>query len=144
MHAAVARAGQVELETVDDPRAGCRPRVLVEPIACGLCGSDLRLLETQAAMPDLMPAMTLGHEFVGRVLDYGPDTERRLPVGSRRHLRARTWTPPWDPSWSGCHCWRPALWLSGWCCRAAPPAGATDGPAALPPWPNRWRWGSTR
>lgn len=81
MHAAVARAGRVELETVDDP-VPAAGQVLVEPIACGLCGSDLHLLETQAAMPDLMPAMTLGHEFVGRVLDYGPDTERRLPVGS--------------------------------------------------------------
>jgi len=81
MRAAVARAGRVELEIVDDPDPGAG-QVLVEPIACGICGSDLHMLETQGAMPELVPPMTLGHEFVGRVLEYGPRTERRLPVGS--------------------------------------------------------------
>ncbi|MEX3650173.1 zinc-binding dehydrogenase [Mycolicibacterium porcinum] len=56
-------------------------QVLVAPLACGICGSDLHLVESQAAMPDLLPAIVLGHEFVGELLDYGPDTERRIPLG---------------------------------------------------------------
>lgn len=33
-------------------------------------------------MPDLVPAMVLGHEYVGELLDYGPDTDRTLAPGS--------------------------------------------------------------
>jgi 2-desacetyl-2-hydroxyethyl bacteriochlorophyllide A dehydrogenase len=33
-------------------------------------------------MPDLVPPMVLGHEYVGELLDYGPDTDRTLAPGS--------------------------------------------------------------
>ncbi len=81
MRAVVARAGKVGVETVDEPRPG-PGQVLVAPLACGICGTDLHLVETQAAMPDGLPPLVLGHEFVGKIVDYGPETERRFRLGS--------------------------------------------------------------
>ncbi|WP_322790682.1 zinc-binding dehydrogenase [Mycolicibacterium boenickei] len=66
---------------VAEPVPG-RGQVLVAPLACGICGSDLHLVESQAAMPDLLPAIVLGHEFVGELLDYGPGAERTIPLGT--------------------------------------------------------------
>jgi 2-desacetyl-2-hydroxyethyl bacteriochlorophyllide A dehydrogenase len=77
----VARAGMVSVEEIDDPRPG-PGQVLVAPIACGICGSDVHFVESQAAMPDLVPPIVLGHEFVCEVLDFGPETDRTLPIGS--------------------------------------------------------------
>ncbi|NED68503.1 alcohol dehydrogenase catalytic domain-containing protein, partial [Streptomyces sp. SID10244] len=71
MRAVVARDGVVGVEVVDDPLPG-PGQVLVEPLACGICGSDMHLVSTQAEMPDLVPPIILGHEFVGRILDNGP------------------------------------------------------------------------
>jgi 2-desacetyl-2-hydroxyethyl bacteriochlorophyllide A dehydrogenase len=79
--AVVARGGSVGVEDVPAPEPGAG-HVLVAPLACGICGSDIHLVEAQAVMPDLVPPISLGHEFVGQVLDYGPDTERRIPVGA--------------------------------------------------------------
>lgn len=81
MRAVVARRGTVGVEHVDDPVPG-PGQVLVAPLACGICGSDLHLVESQAAMPDLVPAMVLGHEFVGELLDYGPGTDRAVRRGA--------------------------------------------------------------
>jgi 2-desacetyl-2-hydroxyethyl bacteriochlorophyllide A dehydrogenase len=81
MRAVVARAGTVGAEEYDDPTPE-GGQVLVAPIACGICGTDLHLVHSQAAMPDLFPPIVLGHEFVGEVLDYGPGTERQLAPGS--------------------------------------------------------------
>lgn len=81
MRAVVARGGVVSVEDVDEPSPG-DGQVLVESLACGICGSDIHFLESQTAMPDVIPPIVLGHEFVGRIADYGPGTDRRLPVGS--------------------------------------------------------------
>lgn len=81
MRAAVARGGAVAVEDVDEPRPGTG-QVLVAPRACGICGSDLHLVDAQAAMPELVPPVVLGHEYVAEVLDYGPGTGRGLPPGS--------------------------------------------------------------
>jgi len=81
MRGAVARAGVVCVEEVDDP-VPASGQVLVAPVACGICGSDLHLVEAQAAAPDLIPPIVLGHEFVAEVLDYGHGTERRFAPGT--------------------------------------------------------------
>jgi len=81
MRGVVTRAGLVGVEELDEPVPG-PGQVLVAPIACGICGSDVHLVESQAAMPELVPPIVLGHEFVGELLDFGPNTERRLPLGS--------------------------------------------------------------
>lgn len=80
MKAVVTQRGSVSVGEVAEPVPG-PGQVLVAPLACGICGSDLHLVESQAAMPDLLPAIVLGHEFVGELLDYGPDTERTIPLG---------------------------------------------------------------
>jgi len=69
------------VEEVDDP-VPASGQVLVAPVACGICGSDLHLVEAQAAAPDLIPPIVLGHEFVAEVLDYGHGTERRFAPGT--------------------------------------------------------------
>ena len=81
MRAAVAKAGAIEVEDVPDPVPG-PGQVLVAPAACGICGSDLHLLEMQATTPELVAPLVLGHEFVGEIVDFGPDTTRRLRTGS--------------------------------------------------------------
>ena len=76
MRAAVISApGQVSVETVDDPEPGRRD-VVVEVAACGICGTDLHILDGEFA-PSL-PVIP-GHEFSGRVVAIGADvTELRI------------------------------------------------------------------
>ena len=81
MKAVVARAGLLGVEDRDEPIPG-PGQVLVKPLACGVCGSDVHLLHTQASMPDVVPPMVMGHEFVGEILDYGPGTDRILKPGT--------------------------------------------------------------
>lgn len=81
MRAVIARRGSVSVETVDEPTPG-PGQVLVASRACGICGSDLHTVAAQADAPDVVPPLSLGHEFVAEVLDYGPNTERTHPVGT--------------------------------------------------------------
>lgn len=81
MKAVVARGGVIEVERLEDPSPG-PGQVLIKPLACGICGSDIHLLETQASMPDFIPPLVMGHEFVGEVVDYGTDTEQRFQPGT--------------------------------------------------------------
>ena len=81
------------VDTIPDPepRAG---EVLLRTVACGICGSDLHALQHGAALVaaqrdmgvakvmDLGRDVVMGHEFAGEILDYGPDTERTLPIGT--------------------------------------------------------------
>ena len=70
MRAAIIKsAGNVSVETVDDPTPGSG-EVIVEVAACGLCGTDLHILEGEFA-PSL-PVIP-GHEFAGRIVALGPD-----------------------------------------------------------------------
>ncbi|MFZ3468015.1 zinc-dependent alcohol dehydrogenase family protein [Streptomyces sp. 4.24] len=68
MKAAVIHApGTVSVETVDDPAPGPRD-VVVKVAACGLCGTDLHILQGEFA-----PRLPLvpGHEFAGEVVATG-------------------------------------------------------------------------
>lgn len=94
MRAAVMRQQQIVPDTVPDPVPG-PGEVLVKTLACGICGSDLHALrhadEMMAAardsgapaVPNLLADVVLGHEFCAEILDHGPNTLRRLPVGAR-------------------------------------------------------------
>jgi 2-desacetyl-2-hydroxyethyl bacteriochlorophyllide A dehydrogenase len=65
MRAAVIKSpGEVTVETVDDPTPASG-EVVVEVAACGLCGTDLHILEGEFA-PSL-PVIP-GHEFAGQVV----------------------------------------------------------------------------
>lgn len=79
MRAAVITApGQVEVTTVPDPAPG--PREAVVAVAgCGICGTDLHILEGEFA-PTL--PIVPGHEFAGSVVAVGRDVVE-LAVGDR-------------------------------------------------------------
>jgi 2-desacetyl-2-hydroxyethyl bacteriochlorophyllide A dehydrogenase len=57
--------------------------VLVAALACGICGSDLHMLDILGTLGPDGPALVFGHEFCAEVLDYGPGTEARFPTGTR-------------------------------------------------------------
>ncbi|MGB5797521.1 MAG: zinc-binding dehydrogenase [Mycolicibacter algericus] len=97
MRAAVLRDGRmVYRDDVPEPTPG-QGQVLVEVLACGICGSDLHfaahgeqvLAATQAmagtpaaeTTVDLGADIFMGHEFSARVLQAGPDTDT-FPAGT--------------------------------------------------------------
>lgn len=94
MRAAVFRQGQILVDEIAEPRPA-EGQVLVKPLACGICGTDLharlhaaKMVEMSAYVPwrkamDLSRDVVFGHEYCAEILDYGPGCERRLPKGSR-------------------------------------------------------------
>ncbi|WP_410812114.1 zinc-dependent alcohol dehydrogenase family protein [Micromonospora sp. 067-2] len=79
MRAAVITApGKVEVTTVEDPTPGRRD-VVVRVAACGLCGTDLHILQGEFA--PTLPVVP-GHEFAGEVAAIGADVTE-LAVGDR-------------------------------------------------------------
>ena len=81
MRAVIADAGSLRVGEVDEPTPGSG-HVLARPVASGICGSDLHTLHVQADAPELLPPLVFGHEFCAEILDHGPVTSGRLPVGS--------------------------------------------------------------
>ena len=83
MRAAVLRGTQLVVDDVPDPKPG-PGQVLVETLACGICGSDLhvfrdleQLMESARAigtpfMFDVERDVVMGHEFSARVVELGP------------------------------------------------------------------------
>jgi 2-desacetyl-2-hydroxyethyl bacteriochlorophyllide A dehydrogenase len=73
----IEQPGTVSVQQVDDPTAGPR-EVVVKVEACGICGTDLHLLEGESPLAryPLIP----GHEFCGEVVEVGPGVEY-LEVG---------------------------------------------------------------
>jgi threonine dehydrogenase-like Zn-dependent dehydrogenase len=81
MQAAVfAGAGRLVIEDRPDPPAG-PGEVLIEVEACGICGSDLAVLDVPPRHP-ATPGVILGHEFVGRVASLGAGATG-VEVGTR-------------------------------------------------------------
>jgi len=94
MRAAVTRPGRIEVTEVDDP-VPASGHVLVRPLLCGICGSDLHAaqdlprfadLSTQVGLPgglDPDRGVVFGHEFCAEIVEHGPDTTGALAVGTR-------------------------------------------------------------
>ncbi|SEG82127.1 2-desacetyl-2-hydroxyethyl bacteriochlorophyllide A dehydrogenase [Actinacidiphila yanglinensis] len=76
--AVISSPGTVGVETVDDPAPGPSD-VVVQVDACGLCGTDLHILQGEFA-PTL--PIVPGHEFAGQVVALGSDV-RGLATGDR-------------------------------------------------------------
>ncbi|MBS0519053.1 MAG: zinc-binding dehydrogenase [Proteobacteria bacterium] len=94
MRAAIFRGGEIVVDTLPGP-VPAQGQVLVKTLACGICGSDLhaakhahRMVEVTKRIPgrvpmDLSRDIVFGHEFCCEVIDYGPQTEKKLKPGTR-------------------------------------------------------------
>lgn len=97
MRAAVMRCDRIVVEDVATPKPGAGD-VLVKVRACGICGSDLHYSHHMRHIIDngrklgvptaeferaIDQGVVLGHEFVGEIVDFGPDTQRSLKPGTR-------------------------------------------------------------
>ncbi|MCU1635287.1 MAG: putative zinc-binding dehydrogenase [Cryobacterium sp.] len=65
--AVITGPGQIEVTTIPDPTPGPRD-VVIDVASCGLCGTDLHILEGEFA--DTFPLVP-GHEFAGEVVALG-------------------------------------------------------------------------
>ena len=73
----VERPGKVSVQQVDDPAPGPQ-EVLVQVEACGICGTDLHILDGE--LPVVRYPVVPGHEFCGQVVEVGGQVEH-LRVG---------------------------------------------------------------
>ena len=76
--AVITGPGAVEVTTVADPTPG-RREVVIDVAACGLCGTDLHILQGEFA--PTLPVVP-GHEFAGVVVGLGSDVTE-LAIGDR-------------------------------------------------------------
>jgi threonine dehydrogenase-like Zn-dependent dehydrogenase len=84
MRAAVFQGqGVVRLDDVPEPRVDAPDDVIIEVEACGICGTDLQILNVPPGHP-ADPGVVMGHEFIGRVTALGVDAAASgLKVGQR-------------------------------------------------------------
>ena len=94
MKAAVVRDKRLVVADLPDPAPG-PGEVVVKTLACGICGSDLHALKHADRFAeayvrtdgtrifDFSRDMVMGHEFCAEIVDHGPKTDKRLPVGTR-------------------------------------------------------------
>ena len=94
MRAVLMQDGKLRVDELPEPVPG-PGEVLVDVLACGICGSDLHCAThgpafnaalrgaVGAELLDLSHPIVFGHEVVGRIVSYGPDTDVRIPVGRR-------------------------------------------------------------
>jgi 2-desacetyl-2-hydroxyethyl bacteriochlorophyllide A dehydrogenase len=73
--AVITEPGRLEIATVEDPTPGPR-EVVVQVSGCGLCGTDLHILQGEFA-PKL--PIIPGHEFAGEVVAVGTDVTELSP-----------------------------------------------------------------
>lgn len=79
--AVFAGPGRLAMEERPRPTVRAPGDVLVEVEACGICGTDLQILNMPPGHP-ATPGTILGHEFVGRVAAIGEGV-RHLTIGQR-------------------------------------------------------------
>lgn len=85
------RDGTVTTRETADPVPGSG-QILVRTLACGICASDLHFMDhpnadadddTGLSRYDANADVVMGHEYCAEIVDYGPDTQRTLPIGTR-------------------------------------------------------------
>ena len=65
--------GNIEVRDVDTPKISKPDDVLIKVHACGVCGTDLHILNDEFKS---YPPVTLGHEFSGTIIDTGPSVTK--------------------------------------------------------------------
>jgi threonine dehydrogenase-like Zn-dependent dehydrogenase len=70
----------IRCDTVPDPQIEHPRDAIVKVTSCAICGSDLHLFN--GFVPGMMRGDILGHEFMGEVVEVGPEN-RKLKVGDR-------------------------------------------------------------
>jgi 2-desacetyl-2-hydroxyethyl bacteriochlorophyllide A dehydrogenase len=70
---------EVRVEEKPDPVIGAADEALIQVEASGICGSDLHIYHGRVPVEQ---GFTIGHEYVGTVLEAGDDVER-VSVGDR-------------------------------------------------------------
>lgn len=82
MQAAVFKgSGILELEDVPEPVVEADDDVIIDVEACGICGTDLQILNVPPGHP-ADAGVVMGHEFIGRVRAVGANADG-LAVGQR-------------------------------------------------------------
>src|ERR1700760_3991804 len=72
----------VRVENVPDPSILNRRDAIVKITSTAICGSDLHLLD--GYVPTMQRGDIMGHEFMGEVVEVGPDVDRnKVRVGDR-------------------------------------------------------------
>jgi threonine dehydrogenase-like Zn-dependent dehydrogenase len=69
--------GRVEVVAIDDPSPG-PDEVVVSVASCGICGTDLHILEGDYGRLPIVP----GHEFAGQVVEVGSNV-RKVRIGDQ-------------------------------------------------------------
>lgn len=94
MRAMVFENGEFSLQRISDPSPG-DGQLLVKPLVCGICGSDLHTRHHARRLADLLhragfrgfmnpdKPVVLGHEFCCEVVDYGPNCKKTIAIGAR-------------------------------------------------------------
>ncbi len=66
----------VRVDTVPDPEIVNPRDAIIEVTSTAICGSDLHLYD--GVIPGMEAGDILGHEFMGRVVEVGPDSTLRI------------------------------------------------------------------
>jgi (R,R)-butanediol dehydrogenase/meso-butanediol dehydrogenase/diacetyl reductase len=70
--------GKLAIKEMPVPRIEKEGQVLLEVEGCGICGTDVHILDVPPGHP-ATPGTILGHEYVGRVKEVGPGVVNLLP-----------------------------------------------------------------
>src|SRR5919199_668980 len=71
----------IRCDTVPDPKIEHPRDAIVKITACAICGSDLHLYD--GFMPGMQSGDIMGHEFMGEVVEVGPEAKGALQAGDR-------------------------------------------------------------
>lgn len=75
----INKDGSLEVKELAKPKMNAK-QALVKTIACGMCGSDIKLIHrTFKGFPQSMYPIILGHEGVGEVVEVGADVKGLKP-----------------------------------------------------------------
>ena len=74
-------AKDIRCDEIPDPKIEHPRDAIVKVTSCAICGSDLHLYD--GYMPGMEKGDVLGHEFMGEVVEVGPESKHALKVGDR-------------------------------------------------------------